>query len=250
MTRGAVLKGSERQRAQEGILLRKAAGPAALPLLEGFVVESLQAFVDRLIQLRQRQELTVPQSRQNERGDDADGAFHRSLVLGRADSGRQDRSPVMLRQLLIGLVENDLILAMLLHTGFQVVALDDPGDTAEVFEGIHMGGGPRLLIHGEEGLHIAVTAAGKGRHEHIGGNDLAGVRVDDRGGIACPVHLHDLTGLMIQVHGGVRFRKVLSVILVELSGLVRELARRAALVAVFQPQQVQGDALRWSSLWT
>ena len=39
-------------------------------------------------------------------------------------------------------VENDLILPMLLHAGFQVVALDDPGDTAEVFVGIHMGSGP------------------------------------------------------------------------------------------------------------
>lgn len=46
---------------------------------------------------------------------------------------------------------------------------------------------------------------------------------------------------MIQMHGGVRFCLVLSVILVELGGLVRDLAHRVALVAVFQPQQVQGD---------
>ena len=43
---------------------------------------------------------------------------------------------------LIRFVENDLILPMLLHAGFQVVALDGPGDTAEVFVGIHMGSGP------------------------------------------------------------------------------------------------------------
>ena len=49
---------------------------------------------------------------------------------------------VMLCQLLVRFVENDLILPMLLHAGFQVVALDDPGDTAEVFVGIHMGSGP------------------------------------------------------------------------------------------------------------
>ena len=96
MIRCVVLKGSGRQRAQEGILLCKATGPASFPLLEGLVVESLQAFVDRLIQLRQRQELAVPQSRQNEGGDDADGAFHRCFILVRADSGRKDRCAVML----------------------------------------------------------------------------------------------------------------------------------------------------------
>ncbi len=46
---------------------------------------------------------------------------------------------------------------------------------------------------------------------------------------------------MIQVHGGVGFCQIVGVILVELGGLVRDLARREALVAVFQPQQVQGD---------
>ncbi len=157
------------------------------------MAENLQSFVDRLIQLRQRQKLAVPQSRQNEGGDDDYGALHSRLVLGRTDSGRQDRRAIVLRQFLIRLVENDLILVMLLHSGFQVVALDDPGDAAEVLVGIHMSGGPGLLVHGEEGLHIAVAAVGRGRHEHIGRNDLA--RVDDSGGIARPVHLHDLTGL-------------------------------------------------------
>ena len=48
----------------------------------------------------------------------------------------------MLCQLLVRFVENDLIPPMLLHAGFQVVALDDPSDTAEVFVDIHMGSGP------------------------------------------------------------------------------------------------------------
>ena len=132
MTRGAVLKGSGRQRAQERLLLRKAAGPASLPLLEGLAVECFQAFMDRFIQLRQRQKLAVPQSRQNEGGDDADS-------------------------------------------------------------------------------------------------------------ITSPVHLHDLTWLVIQVHGGVGLGQIVGIILVELGGLIRDLARREALVAVFQPQQVQRD---------
>lgn len=30
-----------------------------------------------------------------------------------------------------------------------------------------MGGGPRRLIHREEGPHIAIAAVGQGHHEHI-----------------------------------------------------------------------------------
>ena len=65
-----------------------------------------------------------------------------SLILGRTNSGRQNCRAVMLRRLLIRFVENDLVFSVFLHSGFQVVALDDPGDTAEVFVGIHMGSGP------------------------------------------------------------------------------------------------------------
>ena len=71
----------------------------------------------------------------------ADNTFS-PIILGSADSGRQNCRAVMLCQLLVRFVENDLILPMLLHAGFQVVALDDPGDTAEVFVDIHMGSGP------------------------------------------------------------------------------------------------------------
>ena len=46
---------------------------------------------------------------------------------------------------------------------------------------------------------------------------------------------------MIQVHGGVGLCQIVGVILIELGGLVRKLARRAALVAVFQLQQVQSN---------
>ena len=60
-----------------------------------------------------------------------------------------------------------------------------------------MGGSPGFLIHGEEGFHIAVATVKKGRNKHIGRDDFAGIRVDDGSGISGPVHLHDLTGLVI-----------------------------------------------------
>ena len=144
-------RGSGRQRAQEGLFLCEIASPTVFPFLERITVESLHTVVDCFIQLRQGQKLTTPQIRQNEDGDDAHSTLHRSLVLGRTDSGRQDRRSIVLCQFLIGLIEDYLVLSVLLDTGFKVVALDDPGDATEVFEGIDMGGGPCLLIHGEEG---------------------------------------------------------------------------------------------------
>ena len=46
---------------------------------------------------------------------------------------------------------------------------------------------------------------------------------------------------MVQVHGGVYLCQIVRIVLVELGGLVWNLTRRPTLVAVFQPQQIQGD---------
>ena len=130
---------------------------------------------------------------------------------------------------------------MFLHTGFQVVALDDSGDAAEVFVSIHMGSGLGLLVHGEKGFYIAVAAVWQGCHEHIGRDNFTGVCVNNSGSIAGPVHLHNLTGLVVQVHGSVDLYQIVGIVLAELGGLVWNLARRLAPVAVFQPQQVQSN---------
>ena len=49
---GGQFKRSGRQRAQEGTFFRKAAGPAALPFLERFMVECLQTVPNRLVQFQ------------------------------------------------------------------------------------------------------------------------------------------------------------------------------------------------------
>lgn len=71
-----------------------------------------------------------------------DSAFHCGLILGITDSCRQNCSFVMLGQLLVRLVEDNLNLTALLNARFQIVTLDNPGDTAKVFVGIHMGSSP------------------------------------------------------------------------------------------------------------
>ena len=75
--------------------------------------------------------------------------------------------------------------------------------------------------------------------KHIGRDNFTGVCVNNSGSIAGPVHLHNLTGLVVQVHGSVDLYQIVGIILVELGGLVWNLTRRPALVVVFQSQQVQ-----------
>ena len=111
------------------------------------MVESLQTVPNCLIQLQQGEKLTVPQGCQNKGGDDTNSTLNSGLVLGSTDSGRQNGGAVVLSQFLVGFVENNLIFAMLLYTGFQVVTLDNPGNTTEVFVGIYMGSGSCLLVH-------------------------------------------------------------------------------------------------------
>ena len=184
------------------------------------MVEFLQLLEDRLIQLTQRQELPVAQRRQDKGGDDAHGALHHGLVLRRTHPAGNDGGVVMLRQLLVGLVQRHLAAAMSLHAGLQVVALQYPGHAAEVAERIDVRRSPTLLVHGEEALHIDISAVRQHRHEYVHVQNLAGDVVDDFGGIPGSVHLHDLPGLVVQMHGGAVLGDVFAIVLIELCGLV------------------------------
>ena len=127
----------------------------------------------------------------------------------------------MLRQFCVGFVEPDLVLAVFVHAGFEIVTLEDSCDTTVIVESSHMGCGPTFLIHGKERFYISITAVGQRGHKDIRRNGLSGVAVNDRSGISGPVHLHDFTGLMIQMHCGIDFGCIVPVVLLELSQLGR-----------------------------
>ena len=181
--------------------------------------------------------MPVPQCGDDIRGDDTDGAFYRRFVLGRTYSGGNDSCRIMFRQLLICPIQDDLLVSMLFYAGFQVVALNHPGNAAEIIESIDVRSRPGLLVHAQKCFHIAVGTARQRCHKDICGDDLAGLRVHDCCCITSPVHLQDLTGLVIQMHGSVDSVEVITVVLVELSRLVWHGAFCLTLVAVFQPQQ-------------
>ena len=144
----------------------------------------------------------------------------------------------MLRQFLVGFVQNHLIFSVLFHTCFQIVTLNHPCDAAKIPVGVDMGGSPALLVHGEESLHITVPAVGLRCHKYIRGNNFPCVCVNDGSSITCPVHLHNFSRLVVQVHRSFGLVEIVAVVLIELGRLVRNFSGRFALVAVFQPQQI------------
>ena len=132
------LKRHSRKRQQKQFLLRKTSCPAALPFLEGLVVEGFQFLVDCFIQFHKVQKLAVAQSSQNPGGDHANGTLHKGLVLGTAGAGRENGGAVVLRHFLVGFVEHSLCTRVLDNTGLEVVRGEDAGDAAEIPVGVDM----------------------------------------------------------------------------------------------------------------
>ena len=105
-----------------------------------------------------------------------------------------------------------------------------------------MTGNPGLLLHVQEGLCVGVAAVWQHRYKQVYIQPLPGVCVHQRCRLARPVHLHGLAGLVLQVHGGFGLVDIVCVVLVELGGFVGQFTVLTALLAVFHPQQAQGDA--------
>lgn len=162
-----------RKRLDEWLLVLKQKRLTAILLLERLVDELLQLFKDSLIQLTQRQELPVAQRCQDKCGDDTHGTLHHGLVLGRTHAAGNDSGVVILCQFLIGLVQHHLAAAMFLHADLQIVTLQYPGHAAEVAKCVDVRGGLAFLVHGEEALHIAISAVRQHRYEHVNIQNLA-----------------------------------------------------------------------------
>ena len=97
-------------------------------------------------------------------------------------------------------------------------------------------------IHREESFHVAVSTVRKRSDKYIDINGLACFSVEDTGCVTSPVNLHDLAGLVIQVHCGVLLGAEVVVVLVELRGLIRQLTVLTALLYIFPPEQIQRHA--------
>lgn len=95
------------------------------------VVQLLEQFGDRRVELGDREEESIPQPRQNPALDNQHRAFDLGLVARLAAAGRQDGGVVMLGHGGKGRVQRRLEPQRLDDTGLQVVAHDRSGDAAE-----------------------------------------------------------------------------------------------------------------------
>ena len=105
---------------QKGLFLLKKRCAAAVFLLKRFMIELIEPFKNRLVQLRQRKEFPVSQSSEDVCGDYSNCPLDHCFILGGSHAARQDSGIVMLCKLGIGFVKLDLILAVLIYTGFEI----------------------------------------------------------------------------------------------------------------------------------
>ena len=144
---GCQFKGTGRQRKKKWSFLFKDKSAAAVLLLERLMIELVQSLANGLIQLCQRQKPSVTQSRQDEITDNAYCTFYHGFILGGTDTAWQDRCSVMLSKVIVGFIQRDLASTMRNDAGFEIVALQNACNTAEMLVGIDVRRRPTFLIH-------------------------------------------------------------------------------------------------------
>ncbi len=125
---------------------------------------------------------------------------------------------------------------------FRLSGTRSSGNTAEVFESVDMTVDPAFLVHGEEGFHVGVLAAGKGSDEDVCRDWLSRYVVDDLGGLSCPVHLEGFTRFPPDPEGRLAYCGVFPVIPAELAVHQWKVPVCAAFLAIFVPKETEGNA--------
>lgn len=106
-----------------------------------------------------------------------------------------------------------------------------------------MGNDPAPLIHREECLHIGISAVRQGRSKHICRDSFSGICIYDSCRVSRPVHLQDFSGFVVQMHCCTLFYSIVMVVLFEPRQLIRQFSFRLAFLTVFEPQQIECDAV-------
>ena len=144
----------------------------------------------------------------------------------------------MFCKFLIRPIQFNFFSALSQNTGFQIVALNHLGYAAKIFICVDMCCGPALLIHRKEPFHIAVSAVRKCSNKDVNFDEFSGGSVNNSDCVACPIHLHNLARLMIQMHCCIFLGTEVVVIFVKLSGLIRQFTGKPALIYIFPPENI------------
>ena len=121
--------------------------------------------------------------------------------------------------------------------GLAVVRNQQPGDAAKILEGVDVAGQPVLRLPSRAGFRIGVAAARQYGHEQVRRTLLTGYRIIHQNGISHPVHLHGVSGLVLDAHGGLCHLRPPPVLIPKLRVHVRRFPGLMALPAVLLPQK-------------
>ena len=185
------------------------------------------------------EELPVPQSCE----DPCGGKFHAALCMGfvlwMADPCRNNRGVVVFGHFLVRPVEHGFRPGILCNTGLKIVRNQQTGHTAKVVVGMDMAVNPVFQLHVVAGFRIGKAAAGQNGHKQICFGYLTGNRIMDVQGCTSPVHLHDISGFVLNAHGGFCRSGPLTVLLTILGVHVGHSTLRLAFGAVLLPEYRQ-----------
>ena len=215
------------------------ASPASLTLFERTPVEFLQLFRRRFLRLLNREELALPQSRQNPCGREFYRPFRQRLVFRMFHPRRNNRRVIVFRHLLIAPVQYRFVARIALYARFQVVRNQQTRYAAEVIVGVNMAEQPRFQLRVSAYFRVRQTTARQNGDKQIRLGDFARHRVVDVQRIPGPVYLHGVPRLMLDAHGRLRNPRPLAVFLAELRVHIRRGLRLLATLAVFRPQKRQ-----------
>lgn len=207
--------------------------------LKGLQIHLIQLFTDCCLCFGKGKEALIPQSGEDPRRGVFDCPLRMGLVLRMLHTGRDDGDVVMLRQFLIAAVQNRLVSGILRDAGLQVIRNQEPRHAAEVGVCVNMTKQPVFQLHVWAHFHVGVSAARKYGDEEISRRTLARNGIPYRQGISSPVHLHDITGFMLDAHCGFRDPRPPAVLVPELCAHVRPFANLCAVPAVLVPKQGQ-----------
>ena len=168
------------------------------------VVQFLEQFRDRRVELGDREEGPVPEPGENPTFDDQHRALNLGLVARLAAAGRQDRGVVMLGHGGKGRVQRRLEPQRLGDPGLQIVADDRPGDAAEEAERLHLAVDPVRQSLAEAGKGEGQVGGAQHCDQDLGGVNDAGRRIDHRHRLPGIVGLHHRASRMPVAEHGAR----------------------------------------------
>lgn len=213
---------------------------AAGQFFERPAIQIRQEFRDREVQLPQREELAVAKTREYPALYDQHAHLDGRFILRVIGARWKDRGTIVARAVLVGRGRLRLVATGLLDRRFQIVRDPQARHRPEELQHPDCRADPVRQALRPGRLRVRVLRGAQGRHEDLGGEDLAALRVDYRDGVAAVVDEHLLPGAVHLAHRAGQPAAVLVIVQAELAIPVRALPVR---LLVFLPQQLQGDSL-------